>query len=186
MGNFHIHLLQVGTFNENLITETAEHLTRVFPRSYSTVGLCDPSILKDAYNKARRQYHSSMLLLKVGEFTKTERAERVLAIVDVDLYVPRLNFVFGEAQCPGRLAVISTYRLKPEFYGEVNGLLRGSRVKKEATHELGHTLGVGHCVNPVCVMYFSNSIADTDRKGESFCQSCDGEVHEALGRYRLE
>ncbi|MEM1521389.1 MAG: hypothetical protein QXK42_07610, partial [Candidatus Korarchaeum sp.] len=28
------------------------------------------------------------------------------------------NFIFGEAQCPGKAAIISLFRLRPEFYGE--------------------------------------------------------------------
>ena len=43
---------------------------------------------------------------------------------------------------------------------------------KEAVHELGHTLGLEHCPDRSCVMYFSNSLADTDRKGEAYCSRC--------------
>jgi archaemetzincin len=43
---------------------------------------------------------------------------------------------------------------------------------KEAVHELGHTLGMEHCPDRSCVMYFSNSLADTDRKGEAYCSRC--------------
>ena len=42
---------------------------------------------------------------------------RVLAVTSCDLFVPVLTFVFGEAQLEGNCAVVSTARLKEEFYG---------------------------------------------------------------------
>ncbi|MBI5187681.1 MAG: archaemetzincin family Zn-dependent metalloprotease [Nitrospirae bacterium] len=105
--------------------------------------------------------------------------EKVLGIVDHDLYVPQLNFVFGEA---GRkMAVISLTRLRQEFYGlsEDRGLFH-KRTLTEAVHELGHTYGLGHCRNPRCVMFFSNSLMDTDRKGPEFCLGCGGRLSRRL------
>ncbi|TLX91314.1 MAG: hypothetical protein E6K97_02920 [Thaumarchaeota archaeon] len=37
---------------------------------------------------------------------------------------------------------------------------------KECVHELGHIFGFVHCPNIECVMYFSNSLSDTDIKGK--------------------
>jgi len=100
-------------------------------------------------------------------------AGKVLGVTAADLYVPHLNFVFGEAYCPGKVAVISINRLRPEFYNEPPDIrLLLSRMSKEAVHELGHTFGLNHCSNSKCVMYFSNSIVDTDAKGSVFCDRC--------------
>jgi archaemetzincin len=93
--------------------------------------------------------------------------------MDVDVFVSNLNFVFGEAECPGKTALISLWRLKPEFYGKASDMeLFVERCTKEAVHEVGHTLSLKHCSNPFCVMYFSNSIFDTDRKQSLFCNKC--------------
>ena len=99
--------------------------------------------------------------------------EVILGVTGVDLTVPGLNFVFGLADPGSRTAVISLARLYPEFYGQPRDPRRfKARAVKEAIHELGHLWGLGHCPDPACVMSFSNSLADTDRKGPGFCQAC--------------
>jgi len=100
--------------------------------------------------------------------------DRVLGVVDFDLYVPSLHFVFGEADLENRVAIISLCRLKPEYYGLSEDRDRfKERVLKEGMHELGHTYGLGHCPNPLCVMHFSNSLLDTDIKKASLCPQCE-------------
>jgi predicted Zn-dependent protease len=99
--------------------------------------------------------------------------ERILGIVDVDLFAPSLNFVFGEADLLHGVAVISLFRLRPENYGlPASANLLQERALKEAIHELGHTYGLMHCNHYRCVMHFSNSLPDTDRKSHQFCRRC--------------
>lgn len=126
-------------------------------------------IPEKAYNRLRGQYRASDFL----SFLSSKFKGRVLGVTEVDLYEEGLNFVFGEAYCPGRAAVISLARLRPEFYGEGHDeeLFR-SRALKEAMHELGHAYGLGHCPDSTCVMAFSNSIWDTDHKRDRFCPLC--------------
>jgi archaemetzincin len=101
--------------------------------------------------------------------------EKTLGIIDLDLYVPKLNFVFGEAS--PRAAIISLTRLRNEFYHlPKDETLFRKRVLTEAVHELGHTYGLEHCANPHCVMFSSNSLTDTDMKGPTFCQRCNPKV----------
>jgi archaemetzincin len=67
-------------------------------------------------------------------------------------------------------AGIGLARLRQEFYGlKSDNSLFLERVVKEATHELGHAFGLRHCPRQKCVMFFSNSLADTDRKCRRFC-----------------
>ncbi len=125
-------------------------------------------VARHAFTPARRQYHSTVLLRELLRHVPGD-ALRVLGITEVDLYVPHLNFVFGEATVDGRVGIISLHRLHPEFHGDApDHRLLVERAVKEALHELGHTFGLRHSSNPRCVMYFSNDIEDTDRKSARF------------------
>jgi archaemetzincin len=126
--------------------------------------------LARAYDPQREQYFSSELL---NSLKKSVRDGRLVGITEVDLYVPRLNFVFGEANVLAGTAIVSLCRLRQEYYGLApDQALFLERAAKEVVHELGHTFGLGHCPNNKCVMHFSNSLSDTDFKETNFCSRC--------------
>lgn len=153
--------------------EAMEQLREELERRFRSCSIGHPMpIPPGSYNPRRRQYLSTAVLRSLSELGAPE-GTKILGVADVDLYAPRLNFVFGEAQLGGGCAVISLRRLRQEFYGlpPDEGLFL-KRAVKEAMHELGHTLGLHHCLNPGCVMFFSNSLRDTDRKSADLCPRC--------------
>ncbi len=178
-----IVVLRVGRVDVGVVRSVQVGLCEVFSGAVCEVFEQLMVIPRDAYNVARCQFLSSGILSRIWEYAGSPGVDRVLGVTDVDLYVPRLNFVFGEAECPGRVAIISLCRLRSEFYGDSSdrGLLI-ERSVKEAVHEVGHTLGLVHCQDPLCVMFFSNSIDDTDCKRSVFCEKCDCLVVERLKR----
>lgn len=127
----------------------------VLPPAAAPRSACDPH---------RSQCRADDFLVLAGR----RPGRYVLAVTDYDLYAGDLNFVFGMAQNPGKAAVISLHRLR---WGADEAAFR-ARAVKEAIHELGHALGLGHCRTPTCVMRFSDSLADTDRKGPMMCPAC--------------
>jgi len=133
-----------------------------------------------AYNEERQQCLAPRLLSTLRSF-RTEPGDRCLGIVDVDLYAPGLNFIFGEADVSSGVAIISLCRLRQERYGlpQDEGLFHG-RAIKEAVHELGHTYFLSHCPDVRCVMHFSNCLADTDIKGTGFCPKCQQRLTEVI------
>jgi archaemetzincin len=133
-----------------------------------------------AYDRRRRQHLSTALLDALARARRPEW-DRVLGVADVDLFVPELNFVFGEGDPERGVAVFSLQRLRAEG-DEPGGDLFERRVATEAIHELGHSYGLAHCQRPRCVMWFSNSLAETDRKGTRFCRAHASELHRRMER----
>lgn len=128
------------------------------------------TIAPGSLDSVRKQYPAGMILDQVRR--PTARSTYCLAVVDVDLYTPGRSFVFGQANQLDRTAIVSLSRLK--------GDRLISRTRTEVVHEVGHLLGLGHCSARDCVMFLSNSISDTDRKGEALCASCHGRLSERL------
>jgi len=178
-----IGVLRVGCVDLEVVRGVQVGLCEVFSGVVCEVFERVMVVPRDAYDVVRRQFLSSSILSRICECVEFSGVDRVLGVTDVDLFVPGLNFVFGEAECPGRVAVISLCRLRPGFYGcsSDSGLLV-ERSVKEAVHEVGHTLGLVHCQDPLCVMFFSNNIDDTDCKRSVFCERCCGLVLECLKR----
>jgi archaemetzincin len=169
-----IGILQIGQFSADVMARLQKGVMKTFPDTVASV-IGDALLVPEgAFDKKRGQYNSSKILDEIRVYaTKHGKFNSVLGVVDFDIYISGLNYVFGEAFMPGNAALISLNRLKPEFYGEKSGTnVFPQRVLKEATHELGHTLGLTHCPRSMCVMHFSNSIFDTDKKQSLFCDQC--------------
>jgi len=169
-----ICVLAISKWDSTLLEKLGADLEEIFGEKVEVSQ--NPLNLEFAYNSEREQYYSSAILEKLPK-TGSGACERILGIVDVDLYVPDLNFVFGVADVVGKRAVISTKRLRPDYYGlpEDESLFR-ERTLKESVHELGHTYDLGHCPDKKCVMHFSNSLPDTDIKSSSFCGNCKSKL----------
>ena len=169
-----VEILPIGQVDAALLRRIKDGLPHVFPETTCLVSNEQVAMPDAAYDKNRRQYRSNQILGIIQSYlAKVKEANRILGVVDVDIFVPELNFVFGEASFPGKAALISLKRLKPEFYGaKADAELYAQRSLKEAVHEVGHTLGLKHCPRSSCVMHFSNSIFDTDKKQSLFCDEC--------------
>ena len=168
-----VGILPVGKMDSDVLNRIAENLRMVFTEAEVAASSEVLQVPQEAFNKMRQQYRSDTILNTIRCLAENDHFFRMLGVTDVDLFIPRLNFVFGQAECPGKAALISLFRLRPEFYGRPSNVqVTIDRGTKEAAHEIGHTLGLKHCENPFCVMYFSSSIFETDRKQSLFCNKC--------------
>jgi len=165
-----ICLIPIGKVNKKILSFLKEELEKEFGESIEIQNpLAEPDY---AYNLSRDQYNAPVILREI-EIQRPGLCKRTLGLSNVDLYTEGLNFVFGQASPLTGVALISLTRLRQEYYGlPKDEILFKERTKKEAIHELGHTYGLEHCPNSKCVMYFSNSLLDTDRKQAFFCTQC--------------
>lgn len=134
--------------------------------------------LQPAYSPERNQHHATLVLASLLR-TLPDTSGKILGITSVDLFVPVLTFVFGQAQLDGPGALLSTFRLRNEYYGlppDENTLL--DRTIKEAVHELGHAFGLVHCTDAECVMSSSTYVEEVDLKGDWYCPLCMGQLEE--------
>jgi archaemetzincin len=172
---FTVRLVSVGSLPPALLGFLQEGVTRELGAAVRMGGNLP---LPGACPEGRSQYPAAPFLAALAA-ARAPGDDAILGVTGVDLAVPGLNFVFGLADPGNGAAVISLARLYPEFYGQPRDPGRfKARAVTEAVHELGHLLGLAHCPDPACVMAFSNSLADTDRKGPGFCQAC----REKLGK----
>ncbi len=128
--------------------------------------------LQETFDPNRVQYNSSLILRQLIA-NPPKDAGKILGVVDVDLFIPILTFVFGEAQLQGIGSVVSTHRLHNRFYGlPEDREVTTERLLKEAVHELGHTYGLIHCSQQGCVMNASTYVENIDQKPAELCPVC--------------
>lgn len=136
----------------------------------------------DAFDPARRQYESTAILRAIVE-ARDPGATRVLAVTEVDLCIPMLTFVFGQAQLDGPAALVSLARLRQEYYGlPANRALLIERAGREALHEVGHTYGLVHCPEAPCAMSLCHNVRQIDARDGGFCPGCRALIGEAQTR----
>src|SRR5579864_2224747 len=165
-----LHILPIGNVDEGLLKDLWPAIEETFRIPCKVLPLrLDPEF---AFHGERQQYHSSEILRRVQSFL-TPDSWRILGISAVDLYIPILTFVFGEAQMGGPCAVVSSHRLRQEFYGlqPDRDLLR-ERLLKESVHEIGHTLQLTHCDDYRCAMASSHAVEWIDLKDNTLCPHC--------------
>jgi archaemetzincin len=174
-----LDLLPIGNFDERLLREVAPALADAFRVPCQIVeARLDPQF---AFHRERQQYHSSELLQAMQE-SAANGAWRVLGITGVDLYIPILTFVFGEAQMGGPCAIVSFHRLMQEFYGlPADPAVLIDRLIKESVHEVGHTLDLTHCDDYACAMAPSHAVEWIDLKEAMLCPNCQGRALEIVG-----
>ena len=165
-----IFLAPVKFSNTSLLEKIRKELLKSF---YSKIDLLDLQIdITNAFYSERSQYFATQVIADALKVTE-DQSGKILILTEVDLFIPVLTFIFGEAQLNGKLSIVSVCRLHEEFYsGRTDDELLFDRTIKEILHELGHNFGLKHCENWDCVMHSSSAIEEVDIKGNGYCKSC--------------
>ena len=174
-----IFLISFGPFEKGLLELVAWEVEREFSIPVKTrEGYLD---LSEFYDPARRQYNGNKLLDKIdNEFGSP--SIKVLGLFNVDLFIPILTYIFGQAYINGRSGIVSLFRLSNERYGiKTDDHLLADRFRKEVIHELGHMFGLIHCHDPICVMRSGTYVEDIDQKSHTLCNKCRQSLNPAAG-----
>jgi len=151
---------------QNLVAELSK-------RFFSNIHIVEIKLnLDDFFSLDRKQYFSTQIIAEVINLTEKFNG-KIILLTDVDIFVPALTFIFGEAQLNGKHSILSVCRLHEEFYSGIsNEQLLLERTIKEVLHELGHNYGLRHCIDWDCVMHASHGIEEVDIKGSTYCRKC--------------
>jgi len=175
-----VMLVPFGDVDRRNLEVLADKLQQVLPDSEVKLTAA-AEIPLNSFVPSRQQSLADAFLSALLKIAQAKERRKALGVTDRDLFAPSMNFVFGQAL--RNVAVISTYRLMPRHDLNNRIELLQLRILKEAIHELGHTLALGHCPNSFCVMHFSKSIDDTDLKSQCFCSTCSAKVRKLTGTH---
>jgi archaemetzincin len=178
----HIILISpVGELGQELVEAVTAEIERVFGFATET-----GKILEDidfALDQNRQQYHSTLILEQLAAGTP-QHCLKTLAIAQVDLFIPILTHVYGEAQLGGTACVVSTFRLNASRSGANIAPKYVGRILKEAIHELGHTFNLRHCPDHTCIMHYCRNEEDVDRKSDELCRYCKIMLEDEIKRLK--
>jgi archaemetzincin len=174
LDNQRILLISHGHFERNYLEVIAEDVTREFLYPVSIKE--SHTDLSEFYDPTRRQYDGNKLLKFLDSISEPDSL-KTIGLFRVDLFIPILTYIFGQAIFKGKTGIVSIYRLKNEQYGmKKDDDLLHDRFRKVVIHELGHTFGLVHCYIPSCVMRSGTYVEDIDQKKHILCNKCREEI----------
>ena len=166
----HITLISFGYLGKHFLEKIAGAVQQeyIYPVTIKESRLD----LSEFFDPGRRQYNGNKLVKAVNKIS-VPGSVRTIGLFSVDLFIPILTYIFGQAELNGQAGIASLYRLGNERYGmEPDDRLLLERFIKEVIHELGHTFGLIHCLTPACVMRSSTYVEDIDQKSQNLCTRC--------------
>lgn len=165
-----ITLVTFGYFEPSLIEKIINAVQNEFHcKVIQKEALID---LSEYFDSSRRQYNGDKILKSIMLYP-SHTSSKVLGLLQVDLYIPILTFIFGQAQLNGNYGIASSYRLNSSLYGLSNDEnIMLERFIKEIIHEIGHMFGLIHCFDQQCVMRSSTYVEDIDQKEKHLCSQC--------------
>lgn len=138
------------------------------------VEVCTSPVLYNGFDRSRNQFDATSILTCLDVFSRRNEVKRfILLVTGDDIFRPNTRYVFGLSRPSTGTAVISSARLKNEYWDLPHDeMMLVDRLAREGAHELGHLLSLDHCDNPSCIMSNPSSLDDLDIKKPMLCTKC--------------
>ncbi|MDX8550956.1 archaemetzincin [Methanospirillum sp. J.3.6.1-F.2.7.3] len=140
--------------------------------------VCESPVLYNGFDRTRNQFDASEILTCLDIFSRRNGEKNlILLVIGDDIYRQNTRYVFGLSRPATGTAVISSARLKNEYWGlPSDEMMLVDRLSREGAHELGHLLHLDHCDNPSCIMANPLTLDDLDNKKSMLCHLCLGKI----------
>ncbi|GAH43120.1 unnamed protein product, partial [marine sediment metagenome] len=125
-----INIIPLHNIDKSILEFIQISLRNIFNKE--TCILDKINVPENSFDKIRNQYNANKILNYLIENLPLKNIKDInLAILDLDIFVPSLNFVFGLAVNFPRICLISTARLNPLFYTNFNYSLKSKSLTPE-------------------------------------------------------
>ena len=139
---------------------------------FEVIVLPERDLPERAYFEPRKRYRAAVLLEELESIGR--EATKVIGLTRADISVAKGDIpdwgIFGYGSVGGRTCVVSGFRLGR---GSVSRAQYEERMQKVANHEVGHTLGLGHCDQVGCLMQDAGGkLRTVDESSDQPCERC--------------
>jgi len=165
-----VGVVPLGEVSEIVLKVIAGHITGCFKLTTQIL----PSLEQPEYalDERRLQYNAG-IIIETFESIQFGNHDKVIAVLNQDIFIPIFTHVFGEARQGGKCGLVSLFRLmkNPDGSTPPKSIIH-ERAAKVALHELGHLLDLLHCEHKKCLMHFSGDINEVDEMSLDLCEYC--------------
>jgi archaemetzincin len=172
-----INIIPLGNVEPLITNEVAKVLGSFY---HQEVKIQKPQQMTADLKRTKLSRYSADSILK-----KYKSASQIVLVTVSDITIWNKDKkadwgIFGLGYQPGKTCVISSCDCR--LGKKVSQRTKLSRIRKVAIHEVGHNLGLPHCVNEVtCVMHAANGKgSQLDIENEAFCTSCKNKLIKSL------
>jgi len=165
-----VGVMPLGNISEIALQVIADHIAECFKLTTQIL----PPLEKPEYaiDERRLQYNAA-IIIEAMEAMHFGNHDKVIGVLNKDLFIPIFTHVFGEARQGGQCGLVSLFRLErnPDGSTPFKSIIH-ERTAKVALHELGHLLDLLHCEHKKCLMHFSGGIDEVDEMSLDLCEYC--------------
>jgi archaemetzincin len=130
---------------------------------------------KDIYFRGGKQINAPLLLDRLVS-SRPADVWGLAGITSFDLGQEGMNFVFGMSSMSTGVSVTSNARKSAP-----DRALALRRLMCTVAHELGHALGISHCIAFSCMMNGSNHLMESDSRPTMLCPHCQVKLRALRG-----